>query len=806
MKNIRYSLLTCLLIFITGSQLLIAQSAEKLYQNHGYAEAIPLLERGGDVDLETMIRIANSYRLTGDFYNAERWYAQVVESSGEAIHKLHYAQALMANEKYAEAKKYFLEYDALAGGTDERGAILAAATDRVRDMKTTDVTVKNLHSINTEYHEYSPLYYKNSIVFVSSRGLSKPMQGTDQWTGHPFMNLFQAEMKEDGTLKSPREFSEVLSTKYHEGPMSFNKSGNIVYFTRNNYNRGKRGKSSDGTTKLKIYRSVKQGSIWSAPEELPFNDDEHTYAHPAISPDGNTLVFASDRPGGFGGLDLYVSYFRNGSWTAPKNLGPEINTPGHDAFPSIHDDHTLYFSSDGHPGLGGYDIFAADYDGENWGRPYNIGKPFNSSKDDIGFIINTTGTEGFFSSNRDGGFGGDDLYSFMAPRGLERKDRVLMNTICVYDVETNQRIPGAKVTVSERLADGTLMDMTDEYLFRLKEVNKDEYTLRLIRRSDDKGKTETFTTDENGEVEYDITKDRNYVFRVEKDGYKPVVMEYSTEGMDRSELREYCIPLERADCVSLQGLVINSKYGNRLPGVNVRITNMCTGDEHELVSNIQGEFSFPCLDCGCDFVIVGWKRNFKEDYKTVSTRDIDCDQGTPISVTLEMIPAYGYAGDPSQIRDGSGRVPSFGGFMLGDVIELDAIYYDFDKYEIRADARPILDEVAELLRNYPSMVIELGAHTDSRGSRAYNQRLSERRANAAVEYLVGKGIAKSRLVAKGYGQTQLRNGCGDGVQCTEEEHQYNRRTEIKVLSVDQDIEIQYRDNKPEYIDRAPGRR
>ncbi len=784
----------------------MAQSAEKLYDNHGYAKAIPLLEQQSDLDLETMIKIANAYRLTGDYYNAERWYAQVVESSGEAIHKLHYAQALMANQKYQEAKKYFLEYDAIAGATDERGALLAAAADRAHEMKEADVKVTNLHTVNTEYHEYSPVFYRNGVVFVSSRGLNKPLQGTDSWTGHPFMNMFFAEIDEDGNLDKAREFSDVLSTKYHEGPMSFNRSGNIVYFTRNSYNRGRKQKASDGTVKLKIYRSIKQGNTWSAPEELPFNDNEHIYAHPAISPDGNILVFASDRPGGFGGLDLYVTYFRNGSWTAPKNLGPEINTPGHDAFPSIHDDYTLYFSSNGHPGLGGYDIFAADYDGENWGTPYNIGKPFNSSKDDIGFIMNTTGTEGFFSSNRDGGFGGDDLYSFIAPRGLERKDRVLMNVVCVYDVETNQRIPGARVTISERLADGTLMDMTEEYIFKLREVGPDEYTIRMIRRAEDKGKTATFTTDENGEIQYDLVQDRNYVFRVEKEGYKPVVKEYSTEGMTRSELKEFCIGLERAECVSLQGLAINSKYGNRLPGVNVRITNMCTGEDYEMVTDIKGEFSFPCLDCGCDFVILGWKRNFKEDYKTVSTRNIECDAGSTLSVTLEMVPAYGYAGDPSQVRDGTGRIPTFGGFLTGDVIELEAIYYDFDKYAIRADARPILDEVAELLRNYPSMIIELSAHTDTRGSRAYNQGLSERRANAAVEYLVAKGIAKSRLVARGYGKDQIRNGCTDGVQCTEEEHQYNRRTEIKVLSVDQDLNIEYKDNLPEYIDRAPGRR
>jgi len=846
MRAIKTSLIAVCVILFSSS--LIAQdnekkTADKMYDKLGYKEAIKMYKSSDEnLSIGDMARMANAYRLNGDYENARTWYSQVVERSDKASYRLYYAQALQASGNYGEAKAQFLKYDELVSaegeGGDNRGKILAAACDRVQDFSNlSGVMVENVGSINSEKLEFSPTFYRNGIVFASTRPASL---GTakDAWIDDNFMTLFYASRNADGSLGEPVEFSNKINTKYHEGPVTFNRGGDAIYFTRNDFNKGKRHKNSKGTTTLNIYSADKIEGEWANVQELPFNSDERTTCHPTLAPDGRKLYFSSDRPGGYGGMDLYMSKMTGGKWSSPMNLGPEVNTKGNEIFPFIHDDGTLYFASNGLAGLGGLDIFSAVGPTDTtWTAVQNLGKPYNSSKDDFGFILNVTGTEGYFSSSRDGGYGGDDIYSFISPKGMSKsamKVRLTTN-VCVYDKETNKRIEGAKVTIKEKMANGAIIGGEDDLTIKLTPIGDNEYVVNLTPKGGQSADKGDFYTGPKGEFEYVMDPNKEYIFEVSKDGYKYAEQSYLTEGFGVSQNLEFCIPVEKETCLALAGVVINQKYNNRLAGAKVILTNLCTGESVEAESGEQGEFSF-CLDCGCDYVLQGEKINFMGDKDNVSTINIDCEKA--LSASLALSPTVGFVGNPnfdpskyatstrpstggvigSTTTTTTGSYPSTGttysgttsgtttssSGISGRIIELKKIYYDFNKSFIRSGAAIDLDDLARLMNEYPSMSVQLSSHTDSRGTDVYNNDLSTRRAQAARQYLVGKGISTSRIVAIGYGESQLRNSCANGVDCTEAEHQDNRRTEVTITSFDQAdfIKVQYIDNPPEKVDPA----
>ena len=279
-----------------------------------------------------------------------------------------------------------------------------------------NVILKNATKVNTGDLEFSPVFYQNGIVYVSSRYKSGAI---DKKIGETFFELFYSELDRNGTPLDPQDFSVNVNSQVHEGPVAFNRQGNLIYFTRNNMKKGVRKADSQGVTRLKIYEASKGAFDWEEVHELPFNNDEYSTCHPALSADGRRLYFTSDMPGGYGGFDLYFVERRGGTWSMPINLGPEINTPQNEVFPYIHESGTLFFSSTGHSGYGGLDIFMIDISGQTWSQVSNLGKPFNSERDDLGFILAPDGKYGFLTSDRTGGYGKDDIYRFELPEGLK---------------------------------------------------------------------------------------------------------------------------------------------------------------------------------------------------------------------------------------------------------------------------------------------------------------------------------------------------------------------------------------------------
>ncbi len=277
------------------------------------------------------------------------------------------------------------------------------------------ITVVNERGINTAFQEYSPAFYHKGLVFIASNPAVNTDKKEDAQLGKSTTSIFYAKRSNDGILQRPIAFADELTTKFYDGPLSFNAAGDVVFFTRTNLRKGKLKVGRDGKVKLKIYSAkfnVSKG-IWENIEELPFNSNNFDCMHPSVSADGQQLYFASNRPGGRGGLDLYVSSLQKGTWSNPINLGAGINTETNEVFPFIHPDNTLYFATNGRKAVGGFDIFWTKKSSDNWLSPTALPEPINSPSDDFGIIVTDDKRSGFFSSNRASGQGDDDIFSFI---------------------------------------------------------------------------------------------------------------------------------------------------------------------------------------------------------------------------------------------------------------------------------------------------------------------------------------------------------------------------------------------------------
>lgn len=643
-----------------------------------------------------------------------------------------------------------------------------------RGGKKKEVQVRNANFINSERLDFSPQYYLNGVVFVSSSKEGPK----DKNTNEPFFELYYADTDRNGMPLKPEPFSVEINSQRHEGPVTFSRDMNLVYFTRNNLKNGVSQKNSKGTTGLKIYEANRGPNEWQNVKELPFNSDEFNCAHPALSPDGRKLYFSSDMPGGLGSSDLWVVEKSGDGWSAPMNLGPEINSAGRDGFPFVHETGTLFFASDRSGGLGNTDIYFVDL-GEN-PQVTNLGEPFNSPFDDLGFILNKDGTQGYFTSSREGGFGRDDIYTFEAPEGIFGLDEpaILAVTITVVDEDGNP-VQDAEVRVLERAADGFL---EGDNLYDVEMVpnpdNPEELLLKLVRRDADSFQTPTLTTMKNGEAYTDLGAEKQFIILATKEGMGNSELMYSTAGITE-ENPKVTLVMKKPACITYSGFVLVDGTDTPLSDATITFINNCDNTAQILRSDDDGEFEY-CLAPGCDYSITAEKRGFSTFANKITTAGL-----APGSEMMNEIRLSPFANTVV-----SGPVEE------GDVIILQNIYYDFGKSAIRTGAARELDALGTLMKKYPSMEIELIAHTDSRGSAEFNLELSLKRAESAKNYLTNRGIAENRVKAFGYGESQLRNDCADGVECTDEEHEFNRRTEVRITKIDKPVKVEYRVKKP----------
>ena len=657
--------------------------------------------------------------------------------------------------------------------------VLLAQTDAVDQNQS--VSLHNAAEINSQGYDFSPTFYRDGLVFVSSRRQTGPV---DESLGETFFELYFAPLDPNGVPKQPRPFSLAINSRSHEGPVTFNREQNKIYYS-----------STQG--RVKIYQAERGELDWENVQPLPFNNEDYTFRHPAISPDGRMLYFASNMPGSKGGLDIWVVLKEGNGWSQPINMGGKVNTPKDEAFPFMHDSGTLFFSSKGHKGYGGLDLFMMDVSGGYFGEVINLGPPFNSKQDDLGIILRPDGKRGYFASNRPGGKGKDDIYYFEAPKGIQGVTfpEISNVSIAVYSEYTGRSVAWAAVHIYEREVgkDGK------EKLYKLGDIpsSSGEGQLNFQRQGIEEGEANEplFLTNEQGKGYTTLDVSREYVILVEKSGFATKEVVYKPE--ENVYNRPVDIGLEPDNCITLSGLTENT-YGEVLPRTTIRIINGCTDKMSTLSSNANGTFQ-TCIEKGCEFEIISELPGYQKLSKTISTVDLRSKRSFSVKMRMQPAPAAGSSDEkPAQpaAPDTSSKISKArtlvrsGELRRSDIKQgaafiLDDIHYDFEKADIREGEAGSLDELAQLMKEDDSMEIELIAHTDCRGEEAYNLKLSLERAESAKAYLIDKGIEPNRIRAFGYGEAVPLNDCdcSSGKRCTDEQYEENRRTELRILKV-----------------------
>ena len=475
MKNFILLYITIISVFSFNSYAQKAQlaAADKKYNSFAYIDAIKTYERvaeKGYKSVDMFQKLGNSYYFNGELDKAAKWYdelfAMAPDQGSEYLYR--YAQSLKAVGQNDKANEMLEKFHQKAGN-DKRGNLFDDNKNYLDRIKLNSGRYKVEDAgINSKYSDYGSAFFLNKLVFTSARDTGGLMQRKHKWTNQRFTNLYVAELGEEMTPGKVEKFSKKINSKFHESSAIFSKDGKTMYFTRNNFLDGKKGKDGNEITLIKIYKASFENDEWTKITELPFNSDQYSVAHPSLSPDEKTLYFVSDMPGSKGQSDLFkVKINDDGSFGTPENLGNGINTEGKETFPLVTDENELYFASDGHPGLGGLDIFVSkiNSDGNSIGEIQNLGDGANSPKDDFAYLIDTKSRRGFVTSNRGGGQGYDDIYKFLETRRLKCEQELYG---IVTDLATGQILPDTKISLFDsefNLENTAVTDATGNYTF-----------------------------------------------------------------------------------------------------------------------------------------------------------------------------------------------------------------------------------------------------------------------------------------------------------------------------------------------------
>ncbi|WP_292892461.1 OmpA family protein [Nonlabens sp.] len=425
--------------------------ADKLYEQLRYvdaAEAYEKLIKNGVRTQHVYTRLGDSYFYNSDFKNAEKNYARAIKNDPQAETLYRYAQSLKASQKYDLSNTIMNQFASLKPADDRAKQYKSHPNyiDEILGMK--ELFTTKSHQFNTEASDFSALQVGNKLYFSSARNENRGKYG---WNKEPYLDIYEATIDDAGTVGKPELVKGEVNTKYHEGTLDITPDGKHMFFTRVDYYKGDYEKAVDGESKLTIYRALNAGGEWRDVATTSLESKEYGVGHPSITKDGKMIYFASEAPGGQGGTDIYKAELKDGLISNPVNLGPAVNTTGDDSFPYVADDNTLYFSSNGHLGLGGLDVFRYKD-----GQVTNMGSPVNSPLDDFGFSYSEATGKGFVSSNREGGKGGDDVY------GIEKIEICeVVVSVTAVDAKTGMPIPGAIVSLQDA-GDNTMPGQTTD--------------------------------------------------------------------------------------------------------------------------------------------------------------------------------------------------------------------------------------------------------------------------------------------------------------------------------------------------------
>jgi outer membrane protein OmpA-like peptidoglycan-associated protein len=623
----------------------------------------------------------------------------------------------------------------------------------------------NEATINGTNFEYSPAFFENGIVFISTDKTTKNKVTDKSQKGNKGVSIQVARRGPEGILAAPELFAQNITSAYNDGPMCFDQENKTMIYSTNNVKNGKKMKSKKGIIRQRLVMSTFDGKEWTAPVDLPFNNEEFDNLHPSLSADGNILYFASNRPGGAGGMDIYLAKKNGDTWGEPINLGADINTEKNDAFPFIHADGTLFYASDGKSGMGGLDVFFSNPNKDGtFVLPKNLGKPYNSAGDDFGLIVDLEGKNGYFSSNRSGGKGEDDIYSFHTDNVIakEKGKNTCKVTAYIVEKERGKEVEGASIKIMN-ISDYEIGEVLTDNSGNIIKLTSNDSTNILTSVKDNEAVKIVSNVEGRADLSFQNGK---YLLNISKNGYqeKQILINGC---QDRDEI---LVLLEKLsdNTIPMVG-TLRGNRGNPIPNSTVTLTDEKTGETQVIQTDNQGKFKY-FVKPNADYKLSATKDNFLATSMKFNTKNMD-KNSPELPIKMEMTELVNTA------------LPE------GKIFQLNNVYYNYNDATLRPDAKLDLDPLVALLKTYSDVEIELSSHTDSRGKDTYNQQLSQRRAESAAKYLTDRGIAGNRIKAVGYGETQLRNGCRDGVACDEAQHKINRRTEVKITKAPSDLDV-----------------
>lgn len=807
-KSLTISLIFVLFCTSISAQTPAERKANRLYENYAYADAIKLYEyvlEKSPNNQQAIRNIAQSAINIGDNQKAEKYLLKLIEL-GNAKNEdfLQYAYALQKKGEKDKAAEWFVKYDKLMAA-DGRGGRFKNAIESYKSFfdESNSYELK-LAPFNTSSSDFSVFPYNEGFIMVSGGNQRGYSPSNHPWNNKAWLDLFFVSPTGDPKAK---RLSRKINSKYHEGPVSYSESRKQLAFTRNNFRKGKVDRSSDHINKLSIFFAEPSKKDFKNITAFKYNNPEYSNGHPSFSESGDKLFFSSDMPGGFGGSDIYVCFWQDSSWSEPRNLGENVNTSGNEFFPVMYKDSLLTFASDGWGGMGGLDVFYTEIiDKNTYSEATNPGAPINSLQDDFSWLILEGTKSGYVSSNRPGGKGDDDVYSYTySPKASK---------VTVIDKESGKVIQAAKVEFfkKERLMVSSSSSDKGSSFVMLKPCNTYDVKIQAENYPE-----HTF----DAEVDCPINDASELIFKIKQPLAKVHVYDkYKNSNIENAEVKLYNRklgdkPLEQK---------VTDNFGN----VDFRLV---PGSEYEVIAEknnlplVSSVFIAPTKQGAKDVDIrlgtgIAPKRGVllviqvneeqnDDPVNNAKIRMLNEETGEIIEAMTDQTGVYetvvkeggswlistsriGYfstskSKDAVEINRRSGKVTSKLKLLQlreGGIIALEGIFYDLDKADVRPDAAKVLDYVVQVMEDNPGLSIELGSHTDSQGKDDYNMKLSERRAASASEYIVGKGVSEKRIVGKGYGESRLKNKCANGVKCTDAEHQENRRTEIRILDVD----------------------
>lgn len=707
-------LLTVLLFQLNCFAQIKQRKADEHYQRLEYFYCAPIynelakktIQGKGKVDWENVRKAAYSTKQLFQYNRARFYYSKLHETNRlTESDYVEYIDLLRTIGKYEVADELLADAITVYPQNDFVRLLKDRNTQFGHLMADSAIYAVEALTINSGLGDFCPTFYDNGILYMSKAKNAGFLNARYGWDNSYFINMLHASYDLDSSLVNGKLLKDAFFSRAHDGPVSFSPDGKRMVITKNTL-----GKHNDQeVVVLAIYFSELVNGEWTPVQAFPHNNPAYNIGHACFSVDGNRIYFASDQLGGQGGADIYSSDFVNGTWTTPQNLGTEINTDQDELFPYVSAS-TLYFSSKGHFGIGGLDVFSTPLSLN--GSISNLGFPINTSYDDFGIIAQQDENSGFFSSNR-GDFI-DRIYSW------QRKDPTIY-----FEGELVERYAELEVVPNHWIA-------------------FEDQTTQL---------TDTLFTDSLGQFRTQLYRDHTYRFSTEEQYFElesPLLV--STEGIVRDSTIHGTLVLKPLTImVTLK--VVERGTKKVIIGAKTTVTTTSTQADTVLITNDLGEVTLR-VDRYTDYQAHASKRGYVDDETTFKTDNT----GDKVIELLLQLPTI----------------------KKGDKFKLENIFYDYNKSTLRPESMAALDKLAAfILEN--KLKIELSSHTDARGNATYNQKLSQARAQSCVDYLIKKGVPTVNMIVKGYGETQLLNRCKDGVQCSEEEHQENRRTEIKIL-------------------------